>query len=191
MYKESLRSRGLSVLLLLAVILVAGCGGKTPAAETSASVRLAIEVDGEVAGPVYVLLSGEGDQLGWVRVSTGGERIYFRERCEVADCGAEPAICGAAIPMVKNIASDADNRSIEFVWDGMTSVIDSLSGCETRQPAPQGEYIARFCFSREAEPEGADPTRAVPGRLVGPTCVEKSFTLQEREVVLAVSRDTF
>ena len=206
MNRRWLRLRSFSVLLPFALIVGIGCGGKArppksldePQSPTDsadlgtdsgpfASIRFAIEVDDDVVGPIYVLLNEEDDQMGWVKVFRNGERIYFRERCEIEDCGVPVAVCGAAIPFVKDIAGGGDRRTIEFVWDGMTSVLDPLSGCETRQPAPPGDYIARFCFSREAEFEGdGDPTRAVPGRVIHPTCVEKPFTLHEQQVVLRI-----
>jgi len=141
--------------------------------------RFVLEVGGDAPGPVYVLLNGEDGTVGWVRAFRDGERIFFRERCEIADCGVPAAVCGAAIPFIRNTAGS----TIEFVWDGMTSVLDPISGCERRQRAPPGNYVARFCSSREAEFErGGDPTRAVPGRLVRARCVEKPFTLGEPEV---------
>lgn len=184
--RRSLRYGVSSVLLALGLILGIGCAGRTGAGKlVDLSIRFAIEVDDHTAGPIYVLLNGGDGQLGWVTAFQDGERIYFRERCEIADCGAPVAICGAAIPLIRNIAGGGDRGSIEFVWDGMTSVRDSLFGCETRRPAPPGEYIARFCFSREAVFEGdGDPTRAVPGRLTHPTCLEQPFTLLEKAVVL-------
>ena len=206
MSTKSLRHCGLSVLLPFGLILGIGCAGKTGAAGSvdeaqiptdsaalgtssgsSVSIRFAINVDGDVKGPIYVLLHGEDDQLGWVKVFRDGERIYFRERCEIEDCGVPVAVCGAAIPLVRNIAGGGDRSSVEFVWDGMTSVLDPLSGCESRHPAPPGSYMAQFCFSREAEIEGdGDPARAVPGRLIRPMCMEKPFTLLEQEVILRI-----
>ncbi len=151
------------------------------------AIRFAVEVASDVSGPIYVLLNGEDNQLGWIRAFRGPERVHFRERCEIEGCANRGVVCGAAISMIKNIANTAQTGMIEFVWDGMTSVVDALSGCETRQPAPPGDYIARFCFSREAEFEGdSDPTRAVPGRLIRPTCTDKPFTLLEEEVVLRI-----
>jgi hypothetical protein len=191
--------------LCFAVALLApACGGKADPARSvdelhgvvdstpqdadprlAVHIRFAIEVDGSVGAPVYVLLNGEDDQVGWVTAFGGGERVYFSERCDVEDCGAQAAVCGAAIPMVSQIASDVDRRTIEFVWDGMTSELDSRSGCETRQPAVPGDYVARFCFSREAELDGdLEQTQAAPGRLIRPTCTERPFNLRDREVVL-------
>ena len=185
----------LSVLLSLPLILVMGCTGKGDPADTEslgnptespASIRFAIEVDGNVAGPIYVALNDEDDQLGWVKASLNGRRVYFKERCDIEDCGAPAAVCGAAIPHIKDIA--VGGRSIEGNWNGMTSQVDPVSGCESRRPAPLGNYIARFCYSDEAEFEGDDMTGAVPGRLIRPTCIEMPFTLQERQVVFRIVR---
>ena len=151
------------------------------------SVRFAIQIDREAVAPIYVLLNEEDDQPGWVKVFRNDERIYLRERCEIPDCGVTPAVCGAAIPLVKNIKGDAGLSSIEFAWDGLTSVTDPGTGCETRQPAGSGDYVSRFCFSRTAEFEpGSDTGRAAPGSLVEPTCVEIPFTLQQPQVVLRI-----
>ena len=151
------------------------------------AIRFAVEVVSDVSGPIYVLLNDEDDQPGWIQVFRDSERIYLRERCEIEDCGATPVVCGAAIPRIRDIAGGEERVPVEFEWDGMTSVIDPISECETRVPAPLGNYIARFCYSREAEFEGrGDPTRAVPGGVVHPTCVERPFTLYERQVVLRI-----
>jgi hypothetical protein len=136
------------------------------------------------------MLNGEDDQPGWVRLFRDSVRIYLRERCDIEDCGVPPAVCGAAIPLIRDITATANLTGIELVWDGMTSVLDSLSGCETRRPAGAGNYVARFCFSRRAEFEpGGDPTGSVPGTLVEPTCVEKPFTLGDQQVVLRIPPD--
>jgi hypothetical protein len=188
--RKSMRPSRLALSLLFPFGWIAGidCAGHTATAKSAAvSIRFAIEVDNDSPGPIYVLLNGSDAQLGWITVYREGERIYFRERCEIEDCGVPHAVCGAAFPEVRNIAGGGDRRSIEFVWDGMTSVRDSLSGCETRRPVSPGQYIARFCYSREAEVEGnGDPLRAVPGRLIDATCIEKPFTLLEREMVLRI-----
>lgn len=190
MRSKAARSRRLSLSLLVPFGWTTGinCAGHTGVAKSAAvSIRFAIEVESDSPGPIYVLLNGSDAQVGWVTVYREGERIYFRERCEIADCGVPAAVCGAAFPEVRNIAGNGDRRSIEFVWDGMTSVRDSLSGCEIRRPASPGQYTARFCYSHEAELEGdGDPLRAASGRLIDATCLEKPFTLLEREIVLRI-----
>jgi hypothetical protein len=186
-----LRVRPSSVLIFLAMMPVMNCAGGTPAAERATSIRFAIELTADAEGPIYVLLSGADDQPGWIRASHAGARVYFKERCDIPDCGVDPAVCGAAIPLVRNLASSADERSIEFVWDLTTSVRDSVSGCETREAVPPGTYTARFCFSREAELQGqGDVTRGVMGRVVSPTCVDREFTLQEQQVVVRIPTDS-
>jgi len=203
---RTLVPRGLSILLGGALILASGCarkGAPVPSADeprlavdstdhsaasrVALSIRFAIELGRGVEGPVYVMLNDEDDQPGWVRSFRDGERMYLRERCEIEDCGVPPVVCGAAIPLVRDIKGTASLTSIEFVWDGMTSVLDPASGCETRRPAGAGDYVARFCFSRRAEfyAEG-DPTVAIPGGLVDPTCVERRFTLRDQQVVLRI-----
>ncbi len=167
--------------------LVQTDSGRSQAADQPAVIRFAVELSSEVSGPIYVLLNGEDNQLGWVAVSRGPDRIYFRERCEVEDCARLGVVCGAAVSMVSNIAGEGGARTIEYEWNGITSVLDPVSGCESRETSPPGDYVARFCYSREARFEGeADETGAVPGRLLNPTCVEKRFALDEREVVLII-----
>jgi len=179
------------VMILVATIMALGCGGSVPAVERATSIRFAIELADGVEGPMYVLLNQENDQPGWVRVSRDGEGIYLKERCEVPDCGVAAAVCGAALPFVRDLAGASGEKGIEFVWDLTTSVLDSASRCETRQPAPPGDYVARFCFSREATLEGqGDPTQAVMGRIAAPTCIDKPFTLQEQQVVLTIPADS-
>ncbi len=198
--------RGFSVYLPTALALSIGCArgsGRAESADESlvpadaterdrelgrrVAIRFAVEVASDVSGPIYVLLNGEDNQLGWIRASRGPERVHFRERCEIEDCANRGVVCGAAISMIMNIANTGQTGMIEFVWHGMTSVVNAVSGCETRQPALPGDYIARFCYAREAEFEGdSDPTRAGPGRLVRPTCTDKPFTLLEQEVVLRI-----
>lgn len=185
----------------LACLQIAGCGGgkTTPEtrqaqtdsargevdADTPVSIRFAIELSGATDGPIYVSLNGADNQLGWVTVFRDGERIYFGERCEIEDCGVPPAVCGAALSMVRDVAA-ADERGIAFVWDGMTSTIDPSRQCERRQPAPPGNYVARFCYSREATVQGGDPARAAQGSVRNPTCVDRTFTLHEHEIVFRI-----
>jgi len=144
-------------------------------------------VAGPATCPVYVALSSGDAAAGWVRVTRNGERIFLGERCDIEDCGVPPAVCGAAIPMVRGINGACGPKGVELVWDGTTSVVDSVARFETRRPAPPGDYVARFCYSRAADLEaGGDPARGVQGRLTDPTCVTRPFTLQDREVVLPV-----
>jgi hypothetical protein len=173
---------------LCALIAGLGCApAPAPRSEPAVSIRFAIQVSGDPTGPLYVALHGSDGAVGWVRASRAGVPVHFRERCDIEDCGAPAAVCGAAIPMVRDIAGGGGPPGVELVWDGTTSVVDSVSRCETRRPAPPGDYVARFCYSREAEVQpGGYPGAARPGRLLNPTCVNRAFGLQDREVVLPV-----
>ena len=196
--------RGFSVFLPTALALSIGCAGGGGQAEPddesldqadtterdagqAVAIRFAVEVESDVSGPIYVLLYGEDSQVGWIRAFRGDERIYFRERCEIEDCANRGVVCGAAMSTIKNIGDGAQDGMVEFVWDGMTSGFEEVSGCEIRRPALPGDYIAQFCYSREAEFEsGSDPTLGVPGRLLRPNCTEGPFTLLDREVVFRI-----
>ena len=188
--------RSFSVLLATALVLSIGCVGGGGQAESddesleragAVEIRFVLEVASDVSGPIYVQLNGQDSQIGWIQASRGGERVYFRERCEIEDCANRGVVCGAAMAMIRNIGEGAQSGGIEFVWDGMTSGFDGVSGCELRRPAPPGDYIARFCYSREAEfQSGGDPTMAVPGRLIRPDCTERPFTLLDQEVVFRI-----
>jgi hypothetical protein len=131
-----------------------------------------------------VLLTASDGAPGWIRVTLDGKPVPLRERCDIADCGTSPAVCGAALPMVRDLAGRGERR-LELVWDGMTSAVDSTAQCERRVPAAPATYTARFCYSTEAQTQGpADSTGAMPGRLGQLTCRERPFTLADREVVL-------
>ena len=192
---SSLVKRGFSVFLASALVLSVGCGGAGQAgsnggldqADAAVEIRFAIEMADDVSGPIYVLLYGEDNQVGGVQACRDGERIHFRERCEIEDCANRGVVCGAAMSTIRNIGAGAETGMIEFVWDGMTSAFDEVSGCEIRRPALPGDYIARFCYSREAEFQtNSDPALAVPGRLVGLDCTERPFTLLNEEVVFGI-----
>jgi hypothetical protein len=146
-------------------------------------VRFAVELGPDVQGPFYVLLTASDGAPGWIRVMRDGLPVPLRERCDIADCGADPAVCGAAVPVVRDLA--AHGRRIEMVWDGTTSVVDSAGRCERRIPAPAGTYTARFCHSIQAQPLGApDSSGSAPGTLGELRCQERPFTLADGEVVL-------
>jgi hypothetical protein len=197
---------GLMVLAPFAVALVTTClansnlrplvqhpmaptdnAGSTKESESWASIRFAVEVRSDETRPVYILLNSEDDQPGWVKAFRDGQRIYFRERCEIEDCGVSSAVCGAAIPFVRKLVP---GTSMEFIWDGMTSALDPVSGCETRRPAAPGHYTASFCFARAVEVvRGGDPDTAALARLVKPSCMEKPFSLLQEDVVFAVPEE--
>ena len=193
---SSLVKGGFLVFLASALVLSVGCGGAGQAGsggesleqtDVAVEIRFAIEVADDVSAPIYVLLYGEDNQVGWIQAFRDGERIHFRERCEIEDCANRGVVCGAAMSTIRNIGAGAETGMIEFVWDGMTSGFDEVSGCEIRRPALPGDYIARFCYSREAEFQtNSDPALAVPGRLVGPDCTERPFTLLDEEVVFSI-----
>ena len=129
-------------------------------------------------------LTDPDGQPGWIRVSRDGERVFFRERCEIEDCGRSPVVCGAALETVVDIAA-LNDRSIALQWDGMTSVVRVVEGCEIREPATPGEYLARFCYSRQAEmTERGEPSQPSVGRLIDPECTERTFRLRDSEVVV-------
>ena len=185
---------GRQLTLAFTILQLTGCGSRnaTPDSTRSnvdpdapVSIRFAIELTNGTDGPIYVSLTGASNQLGWVTATRDGERIYFGERCEIEDCGAPPAVCGAAIPMVRNIAIDED-RTIAFVWDGLTSAIDPSLQCERRQPAPPGSYVARLCYARETTIQRGDAPGPMAGSVRNPTCVDRPFTLGDREVVLKI-----
>jgi hypothetical protein len=174
-------------VLVTAVLTASACarGGAGPAVqEASGAVRFAIELGAEAGGPVYVLLTASDGAPGWIRVTREGRPVALRERCDLPECGADPAVCGAALPMVGDLAGRGERR-VELVWDGTTSVVDSARQCERRVAADPGGYVARFCYSTEAQPQGPpDSTGAMPGRLGAVTCREMPFTLSDREVTL-------
>lgn len=179
----------------LAVMGVIGCGprqveqsGGPPSGETGGSevqIRFAIEVDGQQS-PLFVVPFDESAQAGWVQAFRDGQRIYFRERCEIEECGLPPAVCGAALPTVLDL-TQRPGRSIETVWDGTTSVIDSAVQCERRVLVSRGEFVARFCYGFEAELEGdPDQGRPVAGRLIDRRCADIPFQLGDSLVLLSL-----
>lgn len=106
-----------------------------------------------------------------------GARVDIRPRCDIADCDVPPAVCGAGIPVIRDIAAGR----IEVEWDGMMSVIDPVRACETRRPAPPGRYVATFCHSRQASFVGEGDTKVgVQGSLVQPTCARSRSRGRER-----------
>jgi hypothetical protein len=193
MRRRTAGPRRLLAITALTVGVGSACaqrGGTAGAVQEAAGpIRFAIEVGPEVTGPVYVSVSGSDGGPGWIRAFREGARVYLSERCEIADCGVPPAVCGAGIPLVRDLTAGGDRR-VELVWDGLTSTVDSVAGCETRRPAPPGSYVARFCYSREADvrspatPPPMGTAAATPGRLIRPTCEERPFTLADREAVL-------
>jgi hypothetical protein len=169
----------LALCLATTAVLVSACSRKNPTPAAATTIGFTIDASRVEGGPFYVMLNSASDQPGWVSVTGPGGRAYFRERCDISDCGAPAAVCGASIPIIQNIGPGAANRSVTTTWDKTTSVVDAALQCERRQPAEPGAYIARFCYSREAEMTDGKPTM-----IVRPTCVERPFTLNDRQVTL-------
>ena len=140
-----------------------------------AALRFSLDASGSGPSPLYVQVATAGDQPGWIRVThADGRPVYLKPRCEIADCGKPAAVCGAAIPLVRDISSIG---RVEFAWDGTDSVLDSAAGCEIRQPATPGNYVASFCYSRKAETTGdGNPASGIQGSLVTPVCRDVLFT---------------
>lgn len=193
-----MNSRGRRGAALSALIGLLGCNtantlDRPPVPEASSptegravSVRFVIEVGPDGAGPIYVSLAEASGQPGWIGIHHGQERIFLRERCEVEDCGRSPVVCGPALQTVVDVASLSD-RSVTLVWDGSTSVVRAPNTCETREPAPPGEYVARFCYSREVQvADRSDLTQPTVGLLLQPICVERAFGLEDAVVVLTL-----
>jgi hypothetical protein len=173
------RCRGLGIGICLAVSACQGSGGSHHPAPRPT--RFTIEVSDTVSQPVYVLLKRSDNQSGWVTVARQGVRLFLEERCDIPDCGALSAVCGATPAQIIALGR---REVMTYEWDGMISTIDSTAGCEKRVPAAPGVLTARFCFSLKATNEdGSLPrARAFPGRLVAPTCSDQSFVLNDAEV---------
>ena len=191
-------------LVLCVAALGAACtpGTRDPAAgaETSATpnattlgeprefgrVRIALAAHRDQTAPLYVQLSEEGSQPAWVTLWRGTERVWLQERCELPDCGQEPAVCGAALPMVRNIGALATQRSVELVWDGRTS-LQTTERCEIRQRVTSAEPLrARFCWSPRAQLEGAG--NPAMGRVVEPVCADRALAASDTVMVFVVPR---
>ncbi len=160
----------------LAALAASGCArGAAPPAAPSDVITFAIEASGATT-PLFVQVNGDSDQPGWVTVRNSAGPVHLQTRCDIALCGADPAVCGISIPSVRDIGVGAATHTIETTWDRRTSVEDTALRCQQRLPAPAGEYIARFCHGRNAE----------AGRVVRPACVERTFTLDDSRVAIRV-----
>jgi hypothetical protein len=164
----------------------------TPSATTAmpaefGTVRFAIVAEPSRRSDVWVQVSDEGNQPAWITLMRGTDRIWINERCELADCGQEPAVCGAGIAMVRNIGGDASERAIELTWDGMTSVRTS-AGCETRErvQADPGALTARICWAARADRQGGGGPLMGPGRVSSATCTERQVTSRDTAIVVRV-----
>lgn len=185
------------LILLVSALLVCACEdtsetlSKDTAEDTHAvpegSVRFAIEVTNDVPETIWVQLNDLSGQIAWVTLlDASGNRVYLEEQCGIEDCDSPTGVCGAAEPRVRDITGGTYTGSIEHLWDTTTSVVEN--GCESRQPAPNGTYTARFCWSLTATTEGdGDPTVSIAGTLDAEVCQERSFTLPgDTRVVFAI-----
>lgn len=163
----------LALLLLPMSLLGSTCGPTTPAESTAT--QFVLDAAG-VTAPLFIRVSTNDAQPGWISVThADGRRVYLNARCDIGDCGKAPAVCGAAIPIVRDIAASG---SIEFTWDGMDSSLDATAQCERREPAAAGAYVASFCYARSASLTGTgNPSTGTQGTLIQPTCATVPFTL--------------
>lgn len=166
------RASRLALILLPLPLLGSTCGPTTP---TDAAPTGFVLDAGSTTAPLFIRVATDDAQPGWISVShADGRRVYLNPRCDIGDCGKPPVVCGAAIPIVRDIATA---RSIEFTWDGMDSSLDATSGCERRAAAAAGAYVATFCYARSANLTGTgNPATGVQGSLTQPTCATVPFT---------------
>lgn len=159
---------------------VGGDGSQPP--ET---IRFAIEVANDVPESIWVQLNSEDGQPAWVVASSGDTRIYFEERCGIPDCDQPSGVCGAAMPMVRDITDAGFEGVIDLHWTGKTSLVDTSDDCERREHASFGDYAATFCWSLQAEVTGeGDPAEGVAGTLINPICRDVRFTLPDDDNVV-------
>lgn len=155
---------------LLVAGLLGGCGGGprgagTPdhadAGSASASDWTFVLVQPSGAeGSRWALEKDSGGQPGWVTVrgpAPSTSRIWLRERCEIPDCGVDPAVCGMSLPVVRTLSP---GDSLSWRWDGRTSRTRMEGTCEIRQPAAPGRYTVEVCSTREAPQPGDTPADA-------------------------------
>ncbi len=175
------RLKARSGLALLSLLLL-GSTCRPALAPPTGALRFALTIPAGETSATFVQVTTPADQPGWIRVTrASGESVALRPRCEIADCGVPPVVCGAAIPIVRDLALVGE---IALEWDRLDSVIDPESGCEARQPAPPGDYVATFCYSRRAATAGGgDPRVGVQGSLVEPVCARVPFSLPGAQTV--------
>lgn len=166
------RANRLALILLPLPLLGSTCGPTTPA--DSVPTRFILEA-GNTTAPLFIRVATDDAQPGWISIThADGRRLYLNSRCDIGDCGKPPAVCGAAIPIVRDIATTG---SIEFTWDGLDSSLDATSGCERREAAAAGAYVASFCYARSASVTGTgNPATGVQGTLNQPACATVPFT---------------
>jgi hypothetical protein len=152
-----------------------------------ANFQFAISVDSGVRDPVYVLRRTTTDQPGWIEVFNDNQRVYLLERCDIEICGQNSGVCGQTVPFIENLTSPKSSGSIVLDWDRYTSKLDSTLGCEIRTKVKTDNLHARFCYSPTAEIEGEwDDEGAGEGRLIGPICLQKEFSLSEENLILKI-----
>ena len=126
----------------------------------------------DVPEDVYAQTGDLGGLPAWVQVFRNGQRFTMLEDCAIPLCGGSGGVCGAAQPQARNITQNSFQGSIYLAWDGMDRREDPQLQCWTAQPAPAGDYTARFCVGS-----------SVQDGVVGNTfCQEVPFTLPATEV---------
>lgn len=191
------RSAGRAAALAFLAALAGGCVANEAGEEAGsagggdgvpAEIRFAIEVEAGDHPPVLVQATSESRPVGWLRVLREGAPVHVEERCDIPDCD-DPggAVCGATIPTVREVAPADAEGTIAYLWDLTRSVIDA-DQCERREPAPPGDYVARFCYGYSAEVDGDPAERwGALGRLTSPTCVDRAFRVgRDADVVLRI-----
>lgn len=170
-----------------ALAALVGCSGGAPEPVAGPHpVRFVVEADGREPGPVYVQINTESRPVGWLTLLRDGEPLAFAPRCEVPRCG-EPAeaVCGAALPQVQELTVEGAGEetgpdpAVEYVWDGHLSRTTE-EGCQLREPAPAGAYMARVCYARAMErfgSGGGPGGGAELGHVRDPVCVERSLNV--------------
>lgn len=166
---------------------VAACSGGSPQPPgVPQAVRFVVEADDRDPGPVYVQVDTESRPVAWLTLLRDGEPLAFAPRCEVPRCGdPAEAVCGAALPRVQELTGEGEGErtgrdsAVEYVWDGHVSRTTE-EGCQLREPAPAGAYVARICYARTVEHFGS-PAGPAGGAELGhvrdPVCVERPLTL--------------
>jgi hypothetical protein len=160
--------------------------GPAPDAGAPAGVRFVLRVTNDVPESIWVQVSDAAGQPGWLTLEHAGERFFIAEMCEFETCDGPPeGVCGAALPMVRDITGGTARGEHVLEWDGIASRPDRDGTCERRGPAPAGTWKATFCWGLAASVESSPvATEAVPGEVLRPVCVERHFELPgTREVV--------
>ncbi len=180
------------VVVLAAITFLVGVGlsRSINGATEPDEFQFVISVDRGTGDSVYVLRRASNGQPGWIELFNGSQRVYLLERCEIEDCGQNPAVCGQTVPVIDNLTSPMSSGAITLEWDRSTSELDATLGCEIRTRVKADNLLARFCYALTAELEGErDAQGSGPGRLIDPICVEREFSFSEESMVLRVGPD--